>query len=422
MMPENKNPLVAIRLGRIILAALVLSGSQACQSKSGTVERREKPTTDSRIAVANLDAQIQEHEKAHARAPEAQQFTATLVGFLKTRAQYSGRLSDYDRALELAEEAVDRAPRNGSSLVLRAGVRSALHQFSAALADLDRASELGADESAEPLRATIIQAQGRLPEALQRWRALARSSPQISVQGSLAVAEGESGNRVEAERLFSTAIQSYRDVSPFPLAWIEFQQGLMWERAGELGKARIHYESARRYLPQYAPATGHLAMLLSLKGDAAKAAELLRPLADFSEDPEYAAQLATVLVQLGDFKGAARYRDSAAERYDLLLGRHPEAFADHAARFWLGIDPMKALRLATQNLANRKTQDAFDLAISAALAAKDSSAACELAEGATRLPRPAPRIDFLVRRAFQSCGRADLTSQDERASRLPVVR
>jgi len=420
-MRELESPLIAIRLGRMIcLAALILSSSQACLSKRGTVERREKPATDSRLAVGNLDAQIQEHEKAHARTPERLQFIATLVGFLETRAQYSGRLSDYDRALELAQEAVERAPEDGSSFVLRARVRSALHQFSAALADLNRASELGADELAEPLRTAIMQAQGRLPEALERWRTLARSSPQISIQGSLAVAEGESGNRVEAEQLFSVAIRSYRDVSPFPLAWIEFQQGLMWERAAELGKARIHYESARRYLPQYAPATGHLAMLLSLRGDAAKAAELLRPLADLSEDPEYAAQLATVLVQLGDFKGAARFRDSAAERYDLLLGRHPEAFADHAARFWLGIDPKKALGLATENLANRKTQDAFDLAISAALAAKDSSAACELAEGATRLPRPAPRIDFLVRRAFQSCGHPDLTSDNERAS--PVVR
>src|SRR6266852_5181895 len=110
-MRELESPLIAIRLGRMIcLAALILSSSQACLSKRGTVERREKPATDSRLAVGNLDAQIQEHEKAHARTPERLQFIATLVGFLETRAQYSGRLSDYDRALELAQEAVERAP------------------------------------------------------------------------------------------------------------------------------------------------------------------------------------------------------------------------------------------------------------------------------------------------------------------------
>ncbi|WP_459181366.1 hypothetical protein [Streptomyces sp.] len=51
------------------------------------------------------------------------------------------------------------------------------------------------------------------------------------------------------------------------------------------------------------------------------------------------------------------WRAQAAARYDELLTRHPEAYADHAEEFWLtvGGDPERALRLARQNLMLRPT-------------------------------------------------------------------
>ena len=49
---------------------------------------------------------------------------------------------------------------------------------------------------------------------------------------------------------------------------------------------------------------------------------------------------------------AGKWRNKAAARYDELMALHPEAFADHAAEFWLeaGADPSRALRLARKNL------------------------------------------------------------------------
>ena len=46
-----------------------------------------------------------------------------------------------------------------------------------------------------------------------------------------------------------------------------------------------------------------------------------------------------------------------------LLTAHPEAFADHAAEFWLaaGADPVKALHLARMNFEVRQTPRARDL-------------------------------------------------------------
>ena len=52
----------------------------------------------------------------------------------------------------------------------------------------------------------------------------------------------------------------------------------------------------------------------------------------------------------------------AAALYDELVTSHQEAFADHAADFWLaaGANPIKALRLATMNVEVRKTPRAYE--------------------------------------------------------------
>ncbi len=414
-----------MRLQRALwLAALFLGACQPRSCSGPRAEQRPRPATDAVIAVQNLDAQIREQERVHARSPEALEFTAALVGLLETRAQFLGRLSDYDRALALAEDAFDRAPANPGAVLLRAGARSALHQFAAALGDLDRATALGGDASAiAQLRASILQAQGHLPEALVLWRKLASSGRDIRTLGSLAVVEWENGNREEAARLFTEAVDSYRDVSPFPPAWIEFQQGLLAHGAGEWAIAQKHYEAARAYLPQYAAATEHLAEVLGAQGEHRKAAELLRPLVQSSEDPEHAAQLAKTLVQLGKPAEASRFQLEAGDRYDALIARHPEAFADHAARFWLPQNPVRALALARKNLASRRTPDAFDLAISAALGAGETALACELADEATATARPASRVHLVAARAFDACGKSDRARRERiAASSSPAVR
>ncbi|HSX77215.1 MAG TPA: hypothetical protein VLQ80_01390, partial [Candidatus Saccharimonadia bacterium] len=66
-----------------------------------------------------------------------------------------------------------------------------------------------------------------------------------------------------------------------------------------------------------------------------RAMALLRQQAHSSDDPEYAAQLARLLKEVGQLDEAHHWREIAAARYDELMVRHPEAFADHAAEFWL---------------------------------------------------------------------------------------
>jgi hypothetical protein len=48
-------------------------------------------------------------------------------------------------------------------------------------------------------------------------------------------------------------------------------------------------------------------------------------------------QLAHILGNAGQTEEAQTWRGKAEARYDELLARHQEAFADHAAEFWLTI-------------------------------------------------------------------------------------
>jgi hypothetical protein len=139
----------------------------------------------------------------------------------------------------------------------------------------------------------------------------------------------------------------------------------------------------------------------------------LRPLVDSSDDPEYAGQLAELLASdnsenVKDEVKALRAR--AAARWDELLARHPEAFADHAARFYLGVGgaPARALPLAEKNLAARRTAESFALLVDAALAAGDVARACAAAESALAGDDlRSARLYVAAWRALSSCGRKD---------------
>ena len=179
-------------------------------------------------------------------------------------------------------------------------------------------------------------------------RNAAERRPDFATLGALAVLEAERGEVTEAERLFTEARRRYRGVSPFPVASLDFRRGLMWLGERDLPAARAWFDAAVGRVPAYAPALGHLAEVDAALGARDAAIDRLRPLAVSSDDPEYAATLAGVLSDAGHPQEAEHWRISAAARYDELVLRHPEAFVDHAADFWLtvGGDRPKGRQLA----------------------------------------------------------------------------
>jgi tetratricopeptide (TPR) repeat protein len=324
-------------------------------------------TTNGDIARRNLEAELAQAERQHDARPSDPARTRALVDRLFLRAQLYGRLADYDRADALAEAAVALAPESGDAHLLRARARAALHRFGNALAELDRARRLGADEDAvQHVRVGVWQATGRVDEALVYLRAWRQGRPDLTTYAAEAAALADRRDYPRAEAAFGEAGRHYADVSPFAVAWLEFQEGHMWESAGRSDRARPLFESALARLPGYAAAAAHLARIAAAFGDPAgqgQAAALLEPLVTRSDDPEYLGQLGALYRQMGRAAEGARLVRQAAGAYDALLARHPEAFYDHAARFFLhvGGDPGRARALAEKNLAARPTADARDL-------------------------------------------------------------
>jgi tetratricopeptide (TPR) repeat protein len=332
--------------------------------------------TDGTIALLNLQAQIEGLE-GHGTSAEA----ATLIDLLILRGLILGRISDYERAAQLADRLIGGAITDAVAYVARARTRAVFHCFTEALDDLDHADRISPqDTAATRERATILQALGRYPEALVTYAAAADRGRQFEQAAASAGLWAELGKTDAALRFYLESLRSYRGVSPFPLALLDFQLGVMWMRHERLNRARTCFEAAIRRVPAYAAAQGHLAEVEATLGSPETALARLYPLATSSDDPDYAAQLARILGEMGRNNESSGWRRLAAHRYDELVALHPEAFADHAAEFWLGPgnDPRAGLRLAKLNFRVRKTARAHELLAQAldANTARAASAPC----------------------------------------------
>ena len=334
--------------------------------------------TNGSIALLNLQAQIDGLER-HDTFAEA----ATLIDLLILRGQILGRISDYERAAQLANRQLGAALKDAAAYMARARTRAVFHRFAEALDDLDIADRMSPDDAAAKReRAAILQAQGRFDEALSTYSAVIDGVGQFERAAALAGLWAERGEADRAQRSYLDGLRSYRGISPFPVALLEFQLGVMWMRDARLKEARTCFEAAIARVPAYAAAQGHLAEVEADLGNPESALTRLYPLAVSSDDPDYAAQFARILGEIGRNDEASGWCLLAANRYDALIAAHPEAFADHAAEFWLGAgnDPPKGLRFAEFNLRVRKTPRAYDL-LAQALDAKTAEAASARCSG-----------------------------------------
>lgn len=362
--------------------------------------RTTRRTTSGEIAVGNLDGQIRSLRGLVAGPDPEGKRRRQLVDLLAVRAEMAGRIEDLERAAEIAEALPKELPDRPEPYLTRASMRSALHRFDEAWADLDEAERRGARAAqTRGKRAAILAARGQLEEALALATEARKERPGVDTIGVVAVLLGEMDRSDEARAAFREAFESSTDTSPFPVAWLFFRQGQFWEREGRKDLATAYYQAASERLPAYAHAAAHLARL----APADRAEALLAPLAATSDDPEIEAVLAEKAKERGDAAGAQAHAAKAAARYDELVGRHPAAFADHAAQFWLdaGGDAKKALDLAKLDLTARKTPKAYQLAVLAALSAGDRKAACEIGTEGAKLPRASSMFREIVKGACE---------------------
>ena len=313
--------------------------------------------TSGRIALANLAATIDGLELRRVGQPSFEELAA-LSKLLFVRGDLLGRIADHDRAERVGNEAVALSPGTAAALHLRAGLAERFHRFEEAGRLVDRALEAGNPrQEMDGLKAALLQATGRYGDALALRERLAKAEPRIDTLGALASLLAEMGKWVAAEGCYAAAVRADDGVSPLPCGQLLFEWGVSAMRHGHLDRAEAIFAELHAILPAHVPARGHRAEVALARGELEVAEALITPLLDTSDDPEYRAVHAEILAARGDREAAVSEAERAAAAYELLLGRRPEAYADHAAAFFMGIGnrPERAVELASANWKLRDT-------------------------------------------------------------------
>jgi tetratricopeptide (TPR) repeat protein len=335
--------------------------------------------TSGRIAVANLAASIESGERRRAEHAKFEELVA-LSTLLFIRGDLRGCIADHDRAEAVANEAIALSPGTAAASYLRARLANRFHRFEKAGALLDVALAAGHPrEEIDIERAALLQATGRYSEALALRERLAQDDPGIHTLGALATLLAEMDRWPAAESCYAAALESDEGVSPLPCGQLLFEWGVSAMRRRDLDRADTILGELGAMLPAHIPGPGHRAEIALARGELNLAMALITPTLVIADDPEYRATYAEILAALGEQEAARCQADHATAAYERLLARRPEAYADHAAAFFMGIGqrPQRAVDLAVANWKLRDTPRARSLLTKARRNAEPSSAANE---------------------------------------------
>jgi tetratricopeptide (TPR) repeat protein len=317
--------------------------------------------TDGQIATINLESSRRRAWTRFAQDPRLPGNVEAVVDKERMAAQFLGDLDALDRLESLAWQ-FGRVGDSYRAALVHAEVASAVHRFDDAQGHLARAALMGApSEATDRVALTINQARGeKLAAVLDARRRIAIASGRLEDLVPLGALLADIERFAEADAVYRQAFHSYDDVSPFPLAWVCFQLGLLWGELVPVPDANLGalwYRRAIVYLQGYVKARVHLAEIYASQGQLDDAEGLLRPVLS-SCDPEIRWRLADILVAQGRFEEAETQLNVARSGFDKLLEKHLLAFADHASAFYAGSgnDRRRALELARANVGNRPTR------------------------------------------------------------------
>jgi tetratricopeptide (TPR) repeat protein len=326
------------------------------------------PLTDGDIAANNLESARRHAWSRFWEAPLRAGIAEYIVEQEQMALQFLGDLHALDRLNTLVNH-LDRVdPDSPRTSLIDAKVASTAHRFTEARRHLERiANCVELAEAVYRLSLSIDHACGTDLEAVLAARqSMAAKSKRLEDLVPLAALHADLGRFDEAGRIYQQALREYRDTSPFAVAWVCFQLGVLW---GELvpeaqpSRAEHWYQKAIEYLPCYVKARVHLAEIYLGSGREHEAEALLL-VAIHSGDPEVNWRLSDVFDKMERFAEAEVQMETARSGFEALLEKHLLAFADHGAEFYSGggNDARRAFELASINLANRPTLRAVELA------------------------------------------------------------
>lgn len=415
------------RAATLVLALLSLASVEACKKKkdggvssvddaapppvsisaaatprveeSGLKDRPQ--TTSWSIAGGNLDGDIADRVRKNESDPDMR---LGLVELYLVRSQFLANIADVEQAEAVGVQLLKSSPKAPSSHVAHALALGALHEFDEEAKELDEGARLGAPAyRVASARLAMLIATGRYDDAQKLSRPIDDLSTPVALVNA-AVLAGRMQKYDEAERLFERARTKIVDVSPFPVAWMDFQRAALLEANGKEKEARAYYLEALDAIPVYVHAAVHAAVTDTPEAAIAR----LEPLRTVTTDPDLLAALADAHRRAKHDAEAKKTTDAARARYDELVAKHPEAYRDHAARFFLGAgnDSKKALDLASKNAQLRPTEEAIDLWMAAAAATNDKQQVCASAIAMKQLRYASEQRKRLAAAASNGCSDA----------------
>src|ERR1043166_5605448 len=188
--------------------------------------------TDGEIAAINLQSARRRAWARFAQYPRLPGIAEAVVDQERLETQFLGHLDALDSLETLASQFAHVDDSFRAALV-QSEVASAVHRFDDARGHLARAALRGAPrEAIDRQMLTIDQACGvKLDAVLTTRRQIAKASGRLEDFVPLGAVLADLERFNEANVVYQQALCSYDDVSPFPLAWVCFQLGMLW---GEL--------------------------------------------------------------------------------------------------------------------------------------------------------------------------------------------
>src|SRR5882672_2226958 len=187
--------------------------------------------TDGEIAAINLKSARRRTWARFAQDARLPGAAEAIVYNENLAAQFLGDLDALDRLEALASQFA-RVDDSFRAALVQAEVASTVHRFAEARDHLARAASLGGPrEEIERHMLSIDQACGVKLDAVLAARRRIATSGRLEDLVPLGALLADLKRFAEADAVYRQAFFSYDDVSPFPLAWVCFQFGMLW---GEL--------------------------------------------------------------------------------------------------------------------------------------------------------------------------------------------
>jgi hypothetical protein len=189
--------------------------------------------TDGTIAVINLESARQQSWSRFWKAPLRPGIAEYIVEQEQLAAQFLGDLGALDRLNTLVNQLARVDADSMRTMLINAQVASTTHRFAEARGYLAQAEVRGAPPAAaKRLSLSIDQACGtNLEVVLDARRQMAAKSGHLEDLVPLGGLLADLREFDEADLAYHQALRAYQDVSPFAVAWVCFQLGVLW---GEL--------------------------------------------------------------------------------------------------------------------------------------------------------------------------------------------